>query len=186
MDILENLKDYILKIENKNEEFKQSIEQFETNQKDFSNLYKISLTTIENLQEENSKLKNNIKALEDDILDLTKVSRIIAFENENNSLKLEIKSLKNRLELFKNKKEFNNKDIQTEQIMNDNQTQYLETDLQEENELTNFNIKNIKGIDYYVSKIEPKLVYEKTLDGIGILRGTITKNNGKTKISWIN
>lgn len=195
MDIIKNLEIYFQKLINENEEYKKLIEELEKTQKECSDLYIVSLSNIQKLEQEKNILKNQIKELEDDINDLTKVSRIIAFENENNSLKLEIRSLKNRIELFKNKKELKDKNIQTEYINIENkeiQTNYINTDNinneYSENDLSHlidYNIKNIKGIDYYVSKIEPKHVYEKTENGLGILRGTLNKINGKTKISWI-
>lgn len=147
------------------------------------NIKLLELKTInEDLQNElnnkNSlitKLEKNIKDMEDDRKQFTKVSHVIAMEKENARLKSELETFKNKIIPIQ------------EATISETTSHNLELTNQEE-EYTNQDEvyeKKIKGKIYFVSKSDNMTVFEKNNDGtIGNEVGYLEKQGDKFKMVW--
>lgn len=147
---------------------------FTKSTEDLSNALRILRTENEGLKIMNNylvadkkSLQSQVEKLEDDHRNFTKVSKIIAIENENTKLRLTIEDLKKQINLIK---DANKKPEADEVKMND-----LVAEVHEEVEDDNINVreKKIGKVIYYVdddNKVYIKNNDETIGDNIGVLQ----------------
>lgn len=133
-----------------------------------------------------AELESKVKYLEDENCNFRKVSRIIAFENENARLKVEMESLKKRL-IQKDEKSIEdqiqelNSDIVEKIMSSDSEDGGGEDD---EDEALDLYEKKIKGTVYYITNDDARRLFEKMSDGS--VGKEIGKLEGKSTIVLIN
>jgi len=147
---------------------------FTKSTEDLSNALSILRTENEGLKIMNNylvadkkSLQSQVEKLEDDHRNFTKVSKIIAIENENTKLRLTIEDLKKQINLIKDA----NKKPEADEV----KTNDLVTEVHEEEEDDNINVreKKIGKVIYYVdddNKVYIKNNDETIGDNIGVLQ----------------
>jgi predicted RNase H-like nuclease (RuvC/YqgF family) len=128
-------------------------------------------TMNEYLNSDKSKLESYISNLEEEHRNFTKVSKIIALENENAKLRKELEDIKQKEHKEIRKDTLINKSIETKGIQDTN----------DDEESVEVYEKKISGVYYYVD--DSKRVYCKMTDGgIGDHIGYLESVSGKTKL----
>jgi chromosome segregation ATPase len=127
------------------------------------------------------RLETIIKQLEQEKIDFTKVSHVVAIEKENAKLRQEIDVLKKRFQEYETKK---GEEVVVPVTENENENADEGEEEEEEMEIE-VQEKKIKGVVYFVDSKDGKTVYKRNEDGtVGDVVGMLEKHGTKTKIIW--